>query len=373
MTAPPAETLPPLPDPGELAPWFTAPTIDGNPNWVFSSVGGLVCLLYFYGSAAQPEAAAGLRSVAARRGLFDDQNIAFFGVTIDPTDANEQRVAQQLPGIRHFLDFDRKVSTLYGACSAEATQQVSYRPYFLLLDRTLQVVARFAANEANAAIDAAEALARVPRQDWAPVLEVPRILEPEICAALVAGYRRGGAEPSGFMREVDGKTRMVVDPGFKRRSDWHIANPALRGALVARMRTRLLPAIKRAFQFEVTRVERYIVARYAAGEGGFFRPHRDNTTKGTAHRRFAVTINLNSGYSGGDLRFPEYGQRSYRAPVGGAIVFSCSLLHEATPVTDGERFAFLPFLYDESGAELREANNGYLGDEVAPYRAGKPD
>ena len=65
-----------------------------------------------------------------------------------------------------------------------------------------------------------------------------------------------------------------------------------------------------------------------------------------------MTINLNADdYEGGDLRFPEYGPRTYRAPTGGAIVFSCSLLHEATPVTKGRRFAFLPFLYDEDGAQ----------------------
>jgi len=82
-----------------------------------------------------------------------------------------------------------------------------------------------------------------------------------------------------------------------------------------------------------------------------------------------VTINLNAGdYEGGDLRFPEFGQRTYRAPTGGAILFSCSLLHEATPVTRGRRFAFLPFLYDEDAARLREANNPHLGPEVGEYR-----
>ena len=90
--------------------------------------------------------------------------------------------------------------------------------------------------------------------------------------------------------------------------------------------------------------------------GGFFKPHRDNTTAGTAHRRFAVTINLNAGdYEGGDLRFPEFGSRTYRAPTGGAVVFSCALLHEATPVTRGKRYAFLPFLYDD---EAREGARG---------------
>ena len=96
-----------------------------------------------------------------------------------------------------------------------------------------------------------------------------------------------------------------------------------------------------------------------------------------------MTINLNAGdYDGGDLRFPEYGPRTYRAPTGGAIVFSCSLLHEATPVTRGTRYAFLPFLYDDAAARLREAwtrpRHGrwtrtvyYAPPEVAGYLTGQ--
>ena len=125
---------------------------------------------------------------------------------------------------------------------------------------------------------------------------------------------------------------------------------------MARIERWLVPQIQKSFNFRATRIERYLVARYDSGTGGFFRPHRDNTTKGTAHRRFAVSINLNADYDGGDLRFPEYGSRTYRPPPGGACVFSCSLLHEATSVTRGERFAFLPFLYDEPAAKIRETN-----------------
>ena len=54
--------------------------------------------------------------------------------------------------------------------------------------------------------------------------------------------------------------------------------------------------------------------------------------------------------------------RTYRAPTGGAIVFSCSLLHEATPVTKGERFVILPFLYDEAAASIRLRNAMQLAD-----------
>ncbi len=82
-------------------------------------------------------------------------------------------------------------------------------------------------------------------------------------------------------------------------------------------------------------------------------------------------MNLNSDqYEGGELMFPEYGRTMFKPPVGGAAVFSCSLLHQAMPVTKGKRYAFLPFLYDDAAAKIREANNTYLGGDVPPYKAG---
>jgi predicted 2-oxoglutarate/Fe(II)-dependent dioxygenase YbiX len=167
------------------------------------------------------------------------------------------------------------------------------------------------------------------------------------------------------MREVDGRTVGVQDPSFKVRRDHLIEDEALQAALRARISRRLVPEIMKAFQFRVTRLERYLVASYSAEEGGHFSAHRDNTTKGTAHRRFAVTINLNAEeFEGGDLTFPEFGRTTYRAPTGGAVVFSCSLLHQALPVTKGERFAFLPFLYDDAAAKIREENLKFLGAGV---------
>jgi hypothetical protein len=205
----------------------------------------------------------------------------------------------------------------------------------------------------------------------APVLIAPRIFEPAFCRRLIETYDAVGGTPSGFMREVDGRTVVLSDPHHKRRSDVTIDDEALRDAARMRITRRLLPLIQQAFQYRPTRMERYIVACYDSQDGGWFRPHRDNTTKGTAHRQFAVSINLDAeAHEGGDLRFPEFGRRTYRPPTGGAVVFSCSLLHEATPVTAGRRYAFLPFLYDEAGARLREANSVYLDPAVGGYEAG---
>jgi len=103
-------------------------------------------------------------------------------------------------------------------------------------------------------------------------------------------------------------------------------------------------------------MERWLVACYDGAEGGHFGAHRDNTTPGTAHRRFAVSINLNDGFEGGGVSFPEYGPTAFVAPAGGAVVFSCSLLHAVSPVSAGQRYAFLPFLYDEDAARIRERN-----------------
>ena len=117
-------------------------------------------------------------------------------------------------------------------------------------------------------------------------------------------------------------------------------------------------------------MERHIVACYSAEDGGHFAAHRDNTTAGTAHRRFAVSINLNEDFDGGEVSFPEYGPRGFKAPTGGAVVFSCSLLHRVSPVTRGRRFAFLPFLYDEAAAQLRQRNAALVGEGGSDYRAG---
>jgi len=354
--------------PGEAAPWFRAPTLGGAENYAFDVAGGRPVLLLFFGTAANPACAAALALVQKRRALFDDVRAAFFGVTVDPADAARKRIRKQIPGIRFFLDYDRAVSRAFGA---EADGAGAYRGHWLLLDRSLRVAGRYALDEGEAALDSFAALAETPAyQDWAPVICVPDLLEPALCRTLIDLYEADGGEESGFMRDVGGMTKLLVDPAHKVRCDCLIEEPELARQLNLRIMHRLVPMIRRAFAFEASRVERLIVGCYEAESGGHFRAHRDNTALGTAHRRFAVTVNLNAeDYEGGDLRFPEYGPRAYRAPTGGAIVFSCSLLHEAMPVTRGRRFAFLPFLYDEEGARIRERNARFLEGELANYKA----
>lgn len=359
--------------PGQLAPWFNAPALNANRRFAFDTVAGRWIVLLFLGSGAHEAPHAALRMLEASRDLFDDDNACFFGVTVDPGDAETGRVAQSIPGIRWFLDYDAKVSTAYGAIETR-DGKVVYSPHWLLVDPMLRVRHRAALADGEEIFAALRRhLAAEPEVATAPVLVVPGIFAPDLCRHLVGLYETHGGEESGFMRDVNGVTTAVHDHRHKRRNDYTITDRDLIESLKSRLSLVLSPMIRRAFQFNASRIERWIVACYDAEQGGHFRAHRDNTTAGTAHRRFACTINLNAeDYEGGDLRFPEFGQRTYRAPTGGAVVFSCSLLHEAQPVTKGRRYAFLPFLYDEEGARIRERNLARVAPELQSYRSGLP-
>jgi peroxiredoxin len=349
--------------PNDPAPWFIARSTV-NPKFQFDTAGGRYIVLCFFGSAGKPGRRRVLDNIEQVRDRFDVENLVFFGISTDPDDERLGRVQQQWPGIMFFWDFDLAVSRLYGASYAGGAE---YQPLTVVLDPALRTVAvlPFGTDDEGHVPELLRILDALPQINtltgFAPVLAVPGILEPDFCRMLIGLFNEHGGEDSGFMRDIDGKTVGVRDYSHKRRSDYEITDQNIIRAAQVRLLRRLVPEIKKAFQFNATRIERHIVACYEASTGGHFRPHRDNTTRGTAHRRFAVTMNLNADeYEGGDLRFPEFGPRTYRAPTGGAVVFSCSLLHEATTVTKGKRYAFLPFLYDDEAAEIRQINQHYL-------------
>jgi predicted 2-oxoglutarate/Fe(II)-dependent dioxygenase YbiX/peroxiredoxin len=365
--------------PGDAAPWFRQRST-GRPNFVFDTCAGRYILLCFYGSAGDSAGRAALEAIEAHRDMFDDARASFFGVSIDRNDLLEGRLQEQVPGIRHFLDFDCSVSQLYGAAPtaipAEAAN-VRMRRFWAVLDPALRVRAIFPFEPGGTEVPRVMVYMRdlPPVERYlgfeipAPVLILPDVFEADLCDTLIDLYQRHGGEVSGFMQEVDGKTIMVHDHNFKSRRDYHVTDDDLVRRIQSRIMRRVAPEIEKVHFFKPTRMERYVVSCYAAEEKGHFDPHRDNTTAGTAHRRFAVSINLNSDFDGGEVGFPEYGPRRYKAPRGGAVIFSCPLLHAVSPVTRGKRYAFLPFLYDEAAARTREQNSHLVAGEGGAYKA----
>ncbi len=339
--------------PGDPLPHMRLPSAT-NPNYAVDTATGRYLTTGVLGRADDAAVLAGIEAIEASRDRFDDDHACVFGIVPDLPRWRE-RCQDQLPGLRWLFDADGSASRLLDA---------DVDGSWLLLDPTLRILRKAGGPQAQSVLANVSNLPPPDRHTggdiFAPVLLIPRIFEPDFCTALIDHYDTVGGEPSGFMREIDGVTKLMNDVRHKRRSDAYLPDGDLKDQSRARIIRRLVPQIQKAFQYTATRMERYLVACYDSETGGYFRPHRDNTTKGTAHRRFAVSINLNQDFDGGDLRFPEFGSRTYRPPLGGAVVFSCSLLHEATPVTRGKRYAFLPFLYDEDAARIRQENLPFL-------------
>jgi peroxiredoxin len=188
----------------------------------------------------------------------------------------------------------------------------------------------------------------------APVVPIPRALSPDWCRWLIHVHDTQGSEPSGFMQQEKGKGVLRTDPSVKVRRDHVIASgSALEKQIEQIFARRVIPEIQKATHCPIQRHEEFKIVRYSGADGGHFRAHRDNTTAATQTRKFAVTLNLNTGadeegagdYTGGYLVFPESGDFGYRPGPGDAVAFSCSLLHEARPVTSGERYVLLAFLH----------------------------
>lgn len=362
--------------PGEAAPWF-AQQSTSNPNYVLDTAAGRWIVLAFAVTGSDEIGKACQAFATTNTDIFNDSFASLFIVSQDPHDKSEARFHEHLPGVRVFWDFDATIARLYGVLPMERRggRELPARRMWMILDPTLRIkyVLPFEDDgsdreKLSTHLRELPAPSRFANQELqAPILFLPDVFEPDLCAHLIALYQADGGVESGFMREVGGKTIMVTDPAHKRRRDFLITEQNLIGTIQNRILRRIVPEIKKVHQFQVTRMERYLVGCYRAEEKGHFRQHRDNTTSGTAHRRFAVSINLNSDFDGGQISFPEYGPRQFKPEPGTALVFSCSLLHAVSPVTRGDRFAFLPFLYDDAAAALREANNARLGEGVHAY------
>jgi predicted 2-oxoglutarate/Fe(II)-dependent dioxygenase YbiX/peroxiredoxin len=350
---------------GDPVPWFSAPLVaEGAFNLQVAA--GRWIVLSFLGSPANPRATEELAALLREAQLFDEDRLVFYGVLNAPPDNPGRYQEYATAAVSFIADYDGAISRSFGAAG---------KPRTIVLDPMLRAVADIPWDyPAGHAQSVREVLQSLPAVDdcagvplTAPVLIVPRVLDFALCDFLVDFYEKFGGNDSGFLLDSGGKTATVVDYRLKRRNDLLVAAPQLRDVIRSQIVRRLLPTVERFFQYQATRMDRYIVACYDSAVGGHFYRHRDNVNASAEHRRFAITINLNKDYDGCDLVFPEFGRRVYRAPHGGAIVFSCGALHQVTPVTRGRRYAFLAFLYGEADAALRESNNAKLHQNESRY------
>ena len=320
----------------------------GRHRLAFDPLPGRYIALALLGSIADPAAEATFATLAANRRLVDDGMGAFFAVVVESGSGPEIALETRFPSIR-FLWEGGEMARAFGADRC-----------WVILDPMLRVIDVAALDEGERVF---AHLRQLPPPNkafgpspLAPILTLANIFEPELCAHLVECFECGGGKESGFMQDQGGRSIENFDDGWKRRRDFHLTDKRLIASLRARIGRRICPEIKRAFQMRPTRIERDLVARYDAETGGHFGPHRDDTGLSVAHRQFAVSINLNAEFEGGEISFPEYSPGSFKAAPGTAIVFSASILHQVSRVTRGRRYVFLTFLFDEEAERARQAN-----------------
>jgi hypothetical protein len=320
----------------------------GRHRLAFDRFPGRAIALAFLGSIADHGSESALTALSANRRLVDEGKAALFAVVSESGSWPEIALEARFPSIV-FLWEGNAMARAFGA-----------DPRLVILDPMLRVIDVAPLDDADRAL--AQLSSSLPPNEAfgpcppAPILSLAHAFEPDLCAHLIGCFEQAGGKESGFMQDQCGRSVENFDNGWKRRRDFHLTDPRLIANLRARIGRRICPEIKKAFQMRPTRIERDLVARYDAETGGHFGPHRDDTGISVAHRQFAVSINLNADFDGGEISFPEYGPRSFKAAPGTAVVFSASILHQVSQVTHGRRYVFLTFLFDEEGERVRQAN-----------------
>ncbi|HEY5203468.1 MAG TPA: 2OG-Fe(II) oxygenase [Roseiarcus sp.] len=320
----------------------------GRHHLAFDPFPGRTIVLAFLGSVADQAAEAVLAALSAKKRIVDDGRGAFFAVAAESGAGPEIALEARFPSIV-FLWEGVEMARAFGVDRS-----------LVILDPMLRVVDVAPLDQADPVLsDLSRSLLPKPASAPSPptpILTLAHVFEPELCAHLVDCFEHAGGKDSGFMQDQGGRSVENFDNSWKRRRDFHLTDAKLVANLRARIGRRICPEIKKAFQMRPTRIERDLVARYDAETGGHFGPHRDDTGIAIAHRRFAVSINLNADFEGGEISFPEYSPQTFKAAPGTAVVFSASILHEVSRVTRGRRYVFLTFLFDEEAERVRQAN-----------------
>ncbi|MBV8392088.1 MAG: 2OG-Fe(II) oxygenase, partial [Alphaproteobacteria bacterium] len=249
------------------------------------------------------------------------------------------------------LDPDRRlVAALLAQGGIGFGQAGGGRTRVIVLDPNQRVAATFETRPLLAAGEALAALAdsvrsngggeQIIRTAMAPVMVLPRVLEPDFCQQVIRLWHKGDHQDTG----VSSRYGNVGVAELKRTEDYMVTEPMMQKAISDKLAYRIGPELVKVFAFdrEFT-FDAHVILSYSAEGKHFFSAHRDNGAPTTTDRAFAVSLNLNDDFEGGELVFPEYAGVKVSPPLGAAAIFSCSVLHQALPVTRGRRFVLTTF------------------------------
>ena len=353
---------------GDFIPFFEA----GDTSGKFRGIelhGGRHTMLVFLPVAHPEYAASFFRSLTqeiAKGPRMDFWQVFILDDTVDNLKAFKEKL--KLPQVLS-ADPGGAIAQAFGVYANAKTQPAGY-----LLNQNLKIVHRYlnlppqqlAANligQCRIEIENYKRKLGEPRiiSEMAPALIVPNAFSPEFCAKCIDAFNKGPT----FDGTVGAEDKTAYRPETKARRDYIVHGQLLR-EIDDKLSRSLFPEIKKVFGFDVMHREFYKIGKYSAEKGGFFKQHRDNFDIPLGYRRLAMTLQLNDDYEGGGLHFPEYDNHTYRPAKGSAIVFSGSTLHEAWPVTKGDRFVVVGFMH---GKEEEAFRQHYVTSKGQPSKA----
>lgn len=331
--------------PGDRVSNFQLLDQDNARRSFYHEVTGTPILLLVSSNLSGPGARALLQELVTRQAAFAQSGLQLFMLSSQGVIENAGLSAQLVCPYRIFSDPQQQV---VGPLMAGATGESR----LLLLDRNQRIVRVL--EGAIAAADLAPLLSYAEEQGRegetattlgraAPILLLPDVFEPDFCQQLI-GLWEAEHHEGGFST---GKAN-TYDPSKKKTLEHVIQDPALRRQISFTLARRVAPELAKVFSFRAAfQFDAHVVMCYQPERQDFFGLHRDDL-RPENQRRFALSLNLNDDFEGGELHFPEYSPDGYKMAAGMACIFSCPLLHEARPVTKGRRFVMTSFFCDSS-------------------------
>lgn len=332
--------------PGDRTPNLTFPDLKGRPRQLYLEVRGGPILVAAAPNPNDGEGRKVLAALAKRAGALDKLGVHRFALM------RREPEAAMDPGAIVMIDPYGDGMRLFRPLP-EGSEDDAARPAAAVaaLDANQRVIALFTTEnsrdpvadavkvlevEANAAKAGAQRLVRS-----APAMILDKLLPDDLCDALIEAWKADNVEGT-----VNDGFKNVTDDKVKRNREHVVTDPEMQRAIAQQIGPRVMNEIQKVFNFRAPlRFEMLTVLGYGDDRKDFFAPHRDSL-RAEQRRRFAVSLNLNEGYEGGELTFPEYGPHLYAPPKGAGAVFGCEVLHEAKPVTKGQRWVLTTFLID---------------------------